>query len=100
MLLRFKNEYLEDLYFGQPLRGKPRFSHEIIKQFKKTILQLITVDNISELYRVRNLNFERLNEGYYSVRVNKQYRIILTVDKDDILIEDVLIVEDLSKHYE
>ena len=100
MLLRFKNEYLEDLYFGHPLRGKPRFSHEIIKQFKKTILQLITVDNITELYRVRNLYFERLNEGYYSVRVNKQYRIILTIDKDDILIEDVLIVEDLSKHYE
>jgi plasmid maintenance system killer protein len=100
MRIRFDNDYLFDLYKGRPVQGKPRFSQEIIKQFKKTIIQLIVIQNIPALYRVRNLNFEQLNEGYYSVRVNKQYRIILTIDKDEILIEDILVIEELSKHYE
>jgi plasmid maintenance system killer protein len=100
MRIRFNSDYLFDLYKGRPVHGKPRYSQEIIKQFKKTITQLTSIENIPALFRVRNLNFENLNGGYYSVRVNKQYRIILTIDKDEILIEDIIVIEDLSKHYE
>lgn len=100
MRIRFENDYLFDLYKGRTVHGKPRFSQEIIKRFKKTIVQLTLIQNIPALYRLRNLNLEQLNEGYYSVRVNKQYRIILTIEKDEILIEDILVIEDLSKHYE
>jgi proteic killer suppression protein len=48
------------------------------------------------------LNFEALKgnlKGKYSVRVDIKYRIILRIEKDKILVEDILVVEDLTNHY-
>ena len=104
MIVQFNNDYLEALYEGKPVLGKPKFSGEVVLQYKKTILKLQFASNIAELKKIRGLNFEALKgdmKGLYSVRVNLQYRLILSIDKRGVLsIGDVLIVEDLSKHYE
>jgi proteic killer suppression protein len=104
MIVRFNNTYLENLFESKPVTGKPKYSDEIILQFKKTILKLQFAENISEIRKFRGLNFEALKgdlKGYYSVRVNLQYRIILSLEKDgSISVAEIIIIEDLSKHYE
>jgi plasmid maintenance system killer protein len=54
------------------------------------------------LRKFRGLNFEALKgdyKGYYSVRVDLQYRLILSVEKNSIVVTDVLVIEDLTNHY-
>ncbi len=61
-------------------------------------------ENIRELRRFKGLNFEALKgnrKGYYSVRVDKQYRLILRIGEDQpVVVDEILIIEDLSNHYE
>ena len=64
---------------------------------------LQNTESIKELRNFRGLNFEALKgdyKGYYSVRVDLQYRLILSVEKDSVVITDVLIIEDLTNHYQ
>lgn len=104
MIIQFKNVYLEKLFQDKPVSGKPKYSNEVILKFKKTILILQFVDNVTHLRSFRSLNFEALKgklKGFYSVRVDRSYRIILTVDKEEgIIIKDVLTVHDLNNHYQ
>ncbi len=60
-------------------------------------------ENIKELKKFRGLNFEALKgdyKGYFSVRVDYHYRLIIGVEKDAIKVTDVLIIEDLTNHYQ
>ena len=104
MLVQFKNAYLERIFQGKAVAGKPRFSIEIVEKFKKTVLKLQYADNIGDLRKQRGLNFEALKgnyKGYYSVRVDYSYRLILTLDKNDHLnIADIISVHDLTNHYQ
>lgn len=104
MIIQFKNTYLEKLFQGRAVLGKPKYSNEVIVKFKKTILKLQYADNLREVKCQRGLNFEALKgdyKGYYSVRVDRSYRLILTVDKDDNLtVADILSVHDLTNHYQ
>ena len=64
---------------------------------------LQNTENIRELRKFRGLNFEALKgdyKGYYSVRVDLHYRLILSVEKGSVVITDVLIIEDLTNHYQ
>jgi|ERR1700722_9091402 len=104
MLIQFKNAYLEKLFEGKAVPGKPRYSREVVAKFKKTILKLQFIDSFSELSRHKGLNFESLKgdyKGYFSVRVDKGYRLILSVDKaGTVNISEVLSVHDLNNHYQ
>src|SRR5579871_704749 len=103
MIVEFHNSYLQNLFESKPVTGKPRYSEDVIIKFKKTVLKLQFAGNVRELRMLKGLNFEALKgkwKGYHSVRVDKQYRLILTVQKDgSISISDILVIEDLSKHY-
>lgn len=103
MRIRFNNAYLENLYLGKPLKGKPIFSKEIITQFKKTVLRIEQAENSIQLRQFRSLNFEALKgdkKGLYSVRVNKQYRLEFKLENDNITLVEIILIEELSKHYE
>ncbi|HEY6083562.1 MAG TPA: type II toxin-antitoxin system RelE/ParE family toxin [Chitinophagaceae bacterium] len=103
MTVIFNNLYLEKLFEDKPVAGKPRYSVEVINKFKKTVLMLQYVENIRELRQFKGLNFEALkgkSKGYYSVRVDKEYRLILRIGEDQsIEVNEILIIEDLSNHY-
>ncbi len=103
MVVQFNNAYLQKIFEGKEVAGKPKYSQGVILKFKKTVLMLKNTESINELRKFRGLNFESLKgdfKGYFSVRVDLQYRLILRVEKNLVMITDVLIIEDLTKHYE
>lgn len=104
MILQFKNAYLERLFEGKPVSGKPRFSSDVVTKFKKTVLKLKYADSIRELKAQKGLNFEALKgdwKGYFSVRVDYSYRLILTVDNDEtVRITEILTIHYLTNHYQ
>ena len=103
MQIKFNNVYLENIYAGKLLKGKPIFSKEVILQFKKTVLRIEQAENSNQLKQFRSLNFEALKgnkKGLYSVRVNKQYRLEFRLENDNITLVEIVLIEDLSKHYE
>lgn len=104
MVIKFRTSYLEKLFEGKPVPGKPRYSGDVVTKFKKTILMLQYLDSINELKKLKGLNFEALKgnfKGYYSVRINIQYRLIFSIEKDkSVVVKEILVIEDLSKHYE
>ena len=102
MIVKFNNPYLEKLYDDKPVK-KLAFSKELVIQFKKTVLRLKQVDNSQQLRQFRGLNFEALKgdkKGLYSVRVNQQYRLEFQLENDNITLVEVVLIEELSKHYE
>jgi toxin HigB-1 len=104
MTVQFKNAYLEKLFEGEAVSGKPRYSDEVIVKFKKTILKLKMVNDISEIKDQKGLNFEGLKgnwKGFYSARVDDSYRLILTVDKNEAFpIAEVLTLHELINYYQ
>ncbi len=103
MIIAFNNVYLQKVFESKQVAGKPKFSHDVILKFKKTVLMLQNTESIKELRKFRGLNFEALKgdyKGYYSVRVDLQYRLILSVEKDTVVVADILIIEDLTNHYQ
>ncbi len=103
MVVQFNNAYLQKIFEGKQVTGKPKYSQDVILKYKKTVLMLQNTESIQELRKFRGMNFEALKsnfKGYYSVRVDLQYRLILSVEKDSVVITDVLIIEDLTNHYQ
>ncbi len=103
MRIRFNNLYLGNLYEKGKIGGKPRFSKSVIKGFKEVILAMESMTSSIDLYHFKSLHFEKLKgdlEGYHSVRIDKKYRLILSIEKDEIFIEEVIVIEDLTNHYD
>jgi toxin HigB-1 len=102
MIVKFENDYLEKLFTGKTLKGKPKYSDGVVTKFKKIILILKNVENSIELSKFRGLNFEALKgnkKGLYSVRVDYAYRLEFKLENDIIQLTEIAIIEELSKHY-
>ena len=73
-------------------------------EFKKTVLKLKLAANIRDIKMQKGLSLEALKgdrKGYYSVRVDYSYRLILTIDKNEtISITEVIMIHDLTNHYQ
>lgn len=104
MIVQFKNAYLEKVFEGRPISGKPRYSTEVIVKFKKTVLKLAYASNLKEIKSQRGLNFEALKgdlKGFYSVSVDYSYRLILAIDKNDVMtISEIITIHELTNHYQ
>ncbi|MBX9784154.1 MAG: type II toxin-antitoxin system RelE/ParE family toxin [Chitinophagaceae bacterium] len=104
MIVKFKNAYLEKIFENKAVAGKSKFSSEVIVKFKKTVLRLQSASSIREIRSFKGLNFEALRgnlKGFYSVRVDRGYRLILTVDEEgEVIIKEVFTIHDLNNHYQ
>lgn len=103
MVVKFNNLYLQKLFEQTEVSGKPRHSGEIVKKFIKTVLMLQYADNISDVKSLKGLNFEALKgkmKGLYSVRVDQKYRLLFKIVKNEIIAEGIILIEDLSNHYQ
>lgn len=107
MKVRFKNKELENYYIVplNDLKGKQKFSKEVLKQYKKKIQILLSINSLNDLKQFRSLNFESLKgnrKGEYSLRLSIQYRLIFKIEQDnngDFII-DIILITEISKHYE
>ncbi|WKN41548.1 type II toxin-antitoxin system RelE/ParE family toxin [Tunicatimonas pelagia] len=106
MKVSFREEYWEKLYTSAPI-GKPKFSQDIVKRYRRVIRTVSQVENTNMLRQFKGLRFEALAgnlKGYHSLRVNKQYRIIVTVLEREIqldrVMEEEVISEEMNKHYQ
>lgn len=103
MEVRFSNEYLEQLYKGAELKGKPKYQEYIVEKFIKRVELLKQIENSKELIKFKSLNFEKLKGDkmdLYSIRIDKQYRLEFGLVNDLISLIEIVIIEELSKHYE
>ena len=90
MKVAFKTRELERLYTTPlgGLKGKQKFSKEVIKQYQAKVKILIATEMLKDLYSFRSLNFEALSgnrKGQFSIRLNKQYRLIIVKAEDEIM---------------
>ena len=72
----------------------------MIKQYQAKVRILTIIESLKDLYPIRSLNLKALSgkrKGQYSIRLNKQFRLIL-IELNDELIEIEII--EISKHYE
>ena len=103
MTVKFKDDYLKNLYADQPVKGKPLYNKEVVKKFQDRILLMEQVRSTKQLRELKSLHFEALlgnKKGLFSVRINRQYRLEFKIENDSILLEEIILIEELSKHYE
>ncbi len=103
MIIRFNNEYLEQLYVGHKTKGKPLYSDVVITKFKKTVEILKFAEDSNDLKKFKGLYFEKFSgnlKRFYSVRIDLKYRLILSLEEDEIELHEILIIEDLTNHYD
>lgn len=102
MEIHFNNAYLEKLYAGLPVSGKPKYNEEVVEKFRKKVVVLLNADSTAELRQIRSLNFEALKgdkKGLYSIRVDLKYRLEFLIEKERITLQEIIFIEDLSNHY-
>jgi toxin HigB-1 len=103
MFVKFNNAYLKRLYEEEHLKGKPVYSTEVVEKYRERILLLEQVESTKELRNYKSLHFEALKgnkKGLYSIRINKQYRLEFEIEKDVLTLLEVVLIDELSKHYE
>ena len=103
MIVKFSNHYLEDLYQNKKVAGKPKFSDVIIKKFRQKIQILEYAESLQQIYDMKSLHFEKLSgdlDGYHSCRVDIKFRLILSIGIDAVLVKEIIVVEDLTNHYD
>ncbi|MVN20813.1 type II toxin-antitoxin system RelE/ParE family toxin [Mucilaginibacter arboris] len=103
MIIRFSNSYLESIAKDESIKGKPKYDKSVIIKFKKTLKILQRMPDTKSLRLLNSLNFEPLKgklKGKYSVRVDYHYRLIFLIEQDEITVTEILLIEDLSNHYQ
>ncbi|MCH8190914.1 MAG: type II toxin-antitoxin system RelE/ParE family toxin [Chloroflexi bacterium] len=81
MELRFDDSELEALYMD--VQAKAKFPIGVVKSYRRRIWQVRAAKDGRDLRAIRGLRFEKYQrmEGHYSIRLNDQYRLIVTFDE-------------------
>src|SRR5690625_3099417 len=102
MKIIVSKKWLKDLAEGKS-SGKQRFNKEIIVAYQKKIAYISEAESTEDLRAIKSLHFERLKGdklGLFSIRVTKKYRIEFMITKDrEIVIEEIIVIKNLSNHY-
>ena len=85
MRVRFGDEEVRRLYEEPGFRPR-RFHPDLIKSYIKKITLLYSVSSQLELRQHKALRLEQLRgdrAGQHSIRLNDQFRLVLTFERDD-----------------
>lgn len=97
MRLRFADLRLEKLYlFGT---GSEKYPQGIVDAFMKRVRTIESALDERDLRALKSLHFEKLKaeRNKYCVRLNKEWRLILTIEKD----KDgkIIVLLEINNHY-
>jgi len=79
----FASKKLQRLYSEKDYSAG--YSHEIVKAFRKRVQQIAAARDERDLYALKSLHFEKLKGSrshQRSIRLDKQYRLILEIQRD------------------
>ena len=82
MEIEYANADLERLATDPSFDGG--HSREVIKGFRKRVQLIRAAVDERDFYALKSLHFEKLKgdrEGQHSMRLNKQWRLVLTLEK-------------------
>jgi len=100
MKIKFVDEYLGVLAENKNI-GKKKYPEEVQLGFRKRIAQIKQANGTQDLRAIKSLHLKKLKEqrysGKYSIRINKAYRLIFMITKDERL--EVIEVEEINNHY-
>jgi proteic killer suppression protein len=101
MEVEYEKDYLEELYEkGKCKNKKYRFQPSVIKKYQMRIDTLIAATRIEDLFVFNSLNFEALENGYYSVRIDYHFRLefkVRTEGTDKVI--TICTITDITNHY-
>ena len=102
MIIEYEKDYLEELYgHGKCKNKKYRFQRSVVAKYQKRIDTLIAATRIEDLFVFNSLNFEALENGYFSVRIDYHYRLefkIRTTTSEPVL--TICTITDITNHYQ
>ena len=101
MEIVFQKDYLSDLYYtGKTSDKQHRFQPEIVRKYVRVVGILEAVSRMEDLFRFNSLNFEALDNGYYSVRIDYHYRLVFQMEaKPGEVLLSICKLEDITNHY-
>ncbi len=101
MRIKFDKDYLEELYVrGKCKNKKYRFQAQVISKYQKRVDTLMAANRIEDLFIFNSLNFEALENEYYSIRIDYHYRLLFKVENEGTeKILSVCIITDITNHY-
>lgn len=102
MVIEYGKDYLEELYLeGKCKNKKYRFPKPVVAKYRRRIDTLMAATRIEDLFVFNSLNFEALDNGYYSIRVDYHYRLAFKVRCEGVdPIVTICIVTDMTNHYQ
>ena len=99
MRFRFKTKKLSTLYTEE--KGAHKYPREIVESFFDVMAAIHGAKDERDLYALKSLRFEKLlgnRKGQRSLRLNDQWRLIVTIEEDD---EGAFVqVVSIERHYE
>ena len=102
MIVEYEKDYLLELYEKGKCKNKEfRFQKQVIQKYQKRIDTLMAATRIEDLFVFNSLNFEALDNGYYSIRIDYHYRLLFKLRKEGT--EEILticIITDITNHYQ
>ena len=101
MVIEYEKEYLKELYIdGKCKNKKYRFQKSIISKYQKRIDTLMAATRIEDLFVFNSLNFEALDNGYYSIRIDYHYRLEFRVrNEGNEKVITICTVTNITNHY-
>ena len=103
MKIKFDNDELESFYSGVGLKRKLKFDIKVIKRYRDRIDLMKQCDHTQQLRAFKALHFEKLSgnrSGHYSIAVDYNYRIIFSIHHGELKINEIILIEELSNHYQ
>ena len=102
MLIEYEKGYLQELYVSGKCKSKKfRFQKQVVQKYQKRIDTLIGATRMEDLFVFNSLNFEALDNGYYSIRIDYHYRLEfkIRVEGEETLIS-ICTITDITNHYQ
>ncbi len=102
MIVEYEKDYLRELYEeGRCKNKKYRFQPQVISKYQKRIDTLMGATCKEDLFVFNSLNFEALDNGYFSIRIDYHYRLEFKMQEDGAEpILTICTVTDITNHYQ
>ncbi len=102
MVIEYEKDYLQELYDnGKCSNKKYRFQKPVVAKYQKRIDTLMAATRIEDLFVFNSLNFEALENGYFSIRIDYHYRLEFRIREEGVEpVVTICTVTDITNHYQ